>query len=183
MSSKIACNFLRRIAVPMLVLLCASAWAEESERGAHWVTAWGTSQQPNVTAATISNATVRMIARVTLPGDTIRIRLDNTFSSAPVTIGRASVGHRVQGALLAAGSSQQVFFNGSPSVTIPAGGSVPSDAIALAVQMKAPIYVNESVLEEVTPNGGMGGLGGLGGLGGSMDAGPEDEGDPQDEKE
>jgi lysophospholipase L1-like esterase len=125
----------------MLVLLCAPAWAEESERGAHWVTAWGTSQQPNVTAATISNATVRMIARVTLPGDTIRIRLDNTFSPAPVTIGRASVGHRVQGALLAAGSRQQVFFNGSPSVTISAGGSVQSDAIALTVHAWQDIAV------------------------------------------
>jgi bifunctional DNase/RNase len=61
--------------------------------------------------------------------------------------------------------------------------SRPSDAIALAVQMKAPIYVNESVLEEVTPNGGMGGLGGLGGLGGSTDAGPEDEGEQNEEKE
>ena len=46
--------------------------------------------------------------------------------------------------------------------------------------MKAPIYVNESVLEEVTPNGGMGGLGGFGG---PMDAGPEDEGEQSDEKE
>jgi lysophospholipase L1-like esterase len=142
MSSKTAGNLLRRIAVPMLVLLCAPAWAEESGRGAHWVTAWGTSQQPNVTAATISNATVRMIARVTLPGDTIRIRLDNTFSSAPVTIGRASVAHRVQGALLAAGSSQQVFFNGAPSVTIPAGGSVQSDAVALAVHAWQDIAVS-----------------------------------------
>ena len=54
--------------------------------------------------------------------------------------------------------------------------SRPSDAIALAVQMKAPIYVNESVLEEVTPNGG------LGGLGGTMDAGPEEEGETGDEE-
>ena len=55
--------------------------------------------------------------------------------------------------------------------------SRPSDAIALAVQMKAPIYVNESVLEEVTtPNGG------LGGLGGSMDTGPEEEGETGDEE-
>jgi lysophospholipase L1-like esterase len=126
----------------MVVLLCAPAWAEEQGGGAHWVTAWGTSQQPNVTAATISNATVRMIARVTLPGDTIRIRLDNTFGSAPVTIARASVGHRVQGALLAAGSSQQILFGNSPSVTIPAGGSVRSDAIALAVQAWQDIAVS-----------------------------------------
>jgi hypothetical protein len=45
--------------------------------------------------------------------------------------------------------------------------------------MKAPIYVNESVLEEVNPNGG---LGGLGGLGGSMDAGPEEEGEQTDDE-
>jgi bifunctional DNase/RNase len=55
--------------------------------------------------------------------------------------------------------------------------SRPSDAIALAVQMKAPIYVNESVLDEVTP-----GNGGLGGLGGTMDAGPEDEGESEDKE-
>src|SRR5260370_29976381 len=148
MSSRIDCRFRRRIALPlMVVLLCAPAWAGEAGRRAHWVTAWGTSQQPNVTAATVSNATVRMIARVALPGDTIRIRLDNTFSSAPVTIGRASVGHRVQGALLAAGSSQQVFFNGSPSVTIPAGGSVPSDAIAVTDHAWPDIPVSLSVTE------------------------------------
>ena len=55
--------------------------------------------------------------------------------------------------------------------------SRPSDAIALAVQMKAPIYVDESVLDEVTPDGG---LGGLGGLGGTLDAGPEEEGDDKE---
>jgi bifunctional DNase/RNase len=46
--------------------------------------------------------------------------------------------------------------------------SRPSDAIALAVQMRAPIYVDESVIEEVTPGPG---------LGGSSDTGPEEEGD------
>jgi len=47
--------------------------------------------------------------------------------------------------------------------------SRPSDAIALAVQMRAPIYVEESVLEEVTPAPG---------TGGQTDAGPEEEGEP-----
>jgi bifunctional DNase/RNase len=40
--------------------------------------------------------------------------------------------------------------------------SRPSDAIALAVQMKAPIYVNESVLQDVLPAGDGGGLPGPG---------------------
>lgn len=40
--------------------------------------------------------------------------------------------------------------------------SRPSDAIALAVQMKAPIYVAESVLENANPALGQGGLEGPG---------------------
>jgi hypothetical protein len=49
--------------------------------------------------------------------------------------------------------------------------SRPSDAVAIAVQMKAPIYVDESVLDRVTSAGGLG-------------AGPEAEGEQtEDEKE
>ncbi len=51
--------------------------------------------------------------------------------------------------------------------------SRPSDAIALAVQMKAPIYVEEQVLDEVLPAGGPGGL---------PEPGPEEEGDGGEEE-
>lgn len=51
--------------------------------------------------------------------------------------------------------------------------SRPSDAIALAVQMKAPIYVDEQVLDEVLPAGGPEG----------QEPGPEEEGETgEDEK-
>ncbi len=54
-----------------------------------------------------------MIARVTIPGDAVRVRLDNTFGVEPVTIGRAYVGLRIQGAALAAGSNRPLSFNGA----------------------------------------------------------------------
>jgi len=125
-----------------IVLLCAPAVADEHGGRWDWVTAWGTSQQPNVTPATVSNATVREFARVTIPGQFIRIRLDNTFGPDTVTIGKASVGHRVQGALVAAGSTRPVTFGGLPSVTIPAGGSAHSDPVALTVHAWQDIAVN-----------------------------------------
>ncbi len=56
--------------------------------------------------------------------------------------------------------------------------SRPSDAIALAVQMKAPIWVNEAVIEEVLSAGTNGG--GLPGP--EPEPGPEDEGDEPEEK-
>ena len=86
------------------------------------MTAWGTSQQA-LGDTPITNATVRMVARVTIPGDAVRIRLDNAFGTGPVMVGRAYIGHRVQGAALAAGSNRPVTFNGASEVAIPAGGS------------------------------------------------------------
>lgn len=50
--------------------------------------------------------------------------------------------------------------------------SRPSDAIALAVQMKAPIYVEEKVLEDVLPNPD----------GEPPQPGPESEGETDDEE-
>jgi lysophospholipase L1-like esterase len=97
-----------------------------------WITAWGTSQQ-GLGTAVVSNATVRLIARVTIPGEAVRIRLDNTFGIAPLVVGKAYVGQRIQGAALAAGSNKPVLFKQSASVTIPPGGTVTSDPVALNV--------------------------------------------------
>jgi lysophospholipase L1-like esterase len=108
---------------------------------AMWVTGWGTSQQ-TLGDAQITNATVRMIARVTIPGDSVRIRLDNTFGTEAVTIGRASIGHRVQGAGLAAGSNRSVTFNQASEVTIPAGGSAWSDPVQLSVLAQQDLAVS-----------------------------------------
>ncbi|MBI4886249.1 MAG: SGNH/GDSL hydrolase family protein [Acidobacteria bacterium] len=111
-----------------------------------WVTAWGTSQNGLATTS-VTNTTVRMLARVTVSGDAVRIRLDNTFGAAPLVIGRASVGQRIQGAALAAGSNRAVLFNRSAGVTVPAGGTVTSDAVALLVLAQQDLAVTLHVPE------------------------------------
>jgi len=97
-----------------------------------WTTAWGTSQQ-TLGTTTVTDATLRLIARVTIPGEAVRIRLDHTFGTDPLVVGKAYVGLRIQGATLAAGSNRQVFFGGLPGVTIPPGGNVTSDPVPLRV--------------------------------------------------
>jgi lysophospholipase L1-like esterase len=127
-----------------LVIAVAGVFSSSSAQdagGRAWVTAWGTSQQA-LGDTQITNATVRMIARVTLPGDNIRIRLDNTFGAEPVTIGRAFVGYRIQGALLAAGSNRPVTFNGAAQVALPAGGSAWSDPVRLPVLAQQDLAVS-----------------------------------------
>jgi lysophospholipase L1-like esterase len=106
-----------------------------------WVTAWATSQQA-LGMAKISNATVRMIARVTLPGDSVRVRLDNTFGTAPVEFGKATIGLRTRGPAVAAGLLKPLTFGGKDSVTVAPGASVASDPVALHVEALQDIAVS-----------------------------------------
>jgi lysophospholipase L1-like esterase len=106
-----------------------------------WITAWGNSQN-ELGVNAVSNTTVRMIARVTISGDAVRIRLDNTFGGVPLSIGKAYVGHRIQGAAVAPGSNRQVSFNMSARVIIPAGGSVTSDPVRINVLAQQDLAVS-----------------------------------------
>src|SRR5262245_15119918 len=110
-------------------------------QNANWVTAWGASQQA-LGETKISNASARMIARVTIPGSSVRIRLDNTFGTSPLVVGRATIAPRVRGPAVAEGQVKPVSFKGQSSVTIPAGGSVDSDAIALKVDAQQDLAVS-----------------------------------------
>ena len=113
-----------------LGLLPAGAIAQNA--APHWVAAWAASQQ-SLGRAALTNATVRMIARVTVPGDSVRLRLDNTFGKEPLVIGRAMVAPRIRGAAVASGLNMPVTFDGKGTATIPAGGTMESDPVALHV--------------------------------------------------
>jgi lysophospholipase L1-like esterase len=131
-----------RIALGIAAVACVSLLASPVfSQSANWVTAWGTSQQ-SLADAKISNASARMIARVTLPGDAVRIRLDNNFGKTPVTFDHVTVGPRVRGAALADGLVKPVTFGGQASVTIPAGGTVESDAVMLHVDAEQDLGVS-----------------------------------------
>lgn len=109
-----------------------------------WITAWGTSQQ-ELGKTRVSNATLRLIARVTAPGDAIRLRFDNTFGASPVTFGKVSAGPRQSSnnpASISPGLLSAVTFAGQPSVTIPTGGSVTSDPIPMKVDAQEDIAVS-----------------------------------------
>jgi lysophospholipase L1-like esterase len=125
-------------ALRTLVVLCAlvavvtRSVATQTPPGGQWRTAWATSQQ-GVGTGLVSNTTLRLIARVTIGGDAIRIRLDNSYGKTPLQVAKASVALRARGAALVAGSSRPALFSGRESVTIPAGGTMRSDPISLSV--------------------------------------------------
>jgi lysophospholipase L1-like esterase len=113
----------------------------QAPRPPAWITGWSTSQQV-LGDARITNTTVRMIARVTIPGDAVRIRLDNTFGVEPLSIGRVYIGERIRGASLAVGSNRAVTFNGAPTVVVPPGGTAWSDPVSLKVLAQQDLAVS-----------------------------------------
>jgi len=102
-------------------------------RKAHWVAAWGFSIQ-GLAPTTATNETVRMIARPTASGGFVRVRLENTFGTAPLTIGAASIAYRNNGAQLVPGSSRPLTVGGSTSFTVAAGQGLYTDALPFAAR-------------------------------------------------
>jgi lysophospholipase L1-like esterase len=128
----------------LVIAVAFACWPAFAQTGSGWTTAWGTSQQV-LGQTRVSNATLRLIARVTAPGDAIRLRFDNTFGTTPVTFGKVSVGPRQSAnnpASISPGLLMPVTFAGQPSVTIAAGGSVTSDPIPLRVDAQEDLAVS-----------------------------------------
>ena len=128
-------------AVLAVSLTLGLAAAAEQEAGAQWVTAWATSQH-SLGDASLTDATVRLMARVTADGESIRIRLDNTYGTGPLVVGAAAVGESMRGATLSPGSSRAVHFDGETGVTVPAGGSVQSDPVVMPVLAQQDLAIS-----------------------------------------
>ena len=130
------------VVIALAGLLATGLAALERQTPAlRWITAWATSQQ-GLDQNDVTDATVRLIARVTAGGESVRIRLDNTYGTEPLRIGSATIGHRMRGAALVPGTNLPVRFGGDRSVTIPPGGRVQSDAVPLAVLARQDLAIS-----------------------------------------
>ena len=103
----------------------------------HWVGTWGTAPQlverhNNPPAPGLANNSLREIVQVSIGGKKVRLKLTNEFSTEPTEIKAIELA-----IAKTAGSSCEIdekttvslTFDGKTSVTIPAGGSVVSDAV------------------------------------------------------
>lgn len=105
----------------------------------HWVASWGTAQQipePHnaLPAEQFRDASLRQIVRLSLGGETLRVRISNAFGTAPLQISNASVAKALAPgrADVDAASLQPLRFGGKAGVIIPAGAEYSSDVLSLA---------------------------------------------------
>ena len=106
-----------------------------------WVGSWGTT--PSVAdGIALDGQTVRMIARISIGGGTLRVRLSNAYGTHKLDIGAARFALRDRGADIVPDSDRALTFNGSPSTVIAAGAHVVSDPVDLEAPPLADLAVS-----------------------------------------
>jgi lysophospholipase L1-like esterase len=97
---------------------------------------------PPASAQTFTNQTVRLVMRLSLGGDTLRVKVSNLFGKAPVTFSGVHVARTASTTAIDPASDHAVTFSGQSSVTLAAGAELYSDPVALAVPAMANISVS-----------------------------------------
>ena len=96
-----------------------------------------------------------MFPRISIGGDTIRLRLSNAAGSADLTVASTHVALRQDGPSVDPGSDQIVTFGGSPSVKIPAGALAISDPVQLTVKPLDDLAVSIYLPDEIPASFGV----------------------------
>lgn len=111
-----------------------------------WVGTWSTAPQlvepGNIPPAPgLTNNTIRQVVRVSVGGDSLRVKFSNEFSQSPVTMNAVQIAVSKGGSNIDASTIKVLKFKGSPTVTMNPGLTVTSDPVAFALTPRMDIAI------------------------------------------
>lgn len=119
-------------------LLPPAVDAASTDSTKHWVGTW--SAAPYLVEAAnmppspgLANNTLRQVVRVSIGGDTLRLRFSNADNTTAVVLKSASIAVAKTGSVIDAATSKALSFGGGAGTTMAAGASATSDAVAFAL--------------------------------------------------
>ena len=124
------------------VVMTTIATAEHREEGGRWVGTWSASPQLAAAPIPINGQTLRQIVHTSLGGDREPVRFSNAYGTSDLVIGSAHVALSAGGSAILPGTDRMLRFNGSTTVTIPAGALVVSDQATLDVPALGDLAVS-----------------------------------------
>jgi len=139
-------NSFRLLPVAILVLItfgfisCSFAGQQSKSNSAKkWVGTWSTAPQlvephNNPPSPGLSNNTLRQIVRVSIGGDTLRMRFSNEFSSSPVKLNSVHIAISKGNGAIDTTTGKKILFNGMETITMEAGTAVTSDPFQFTLQ-------------------------------------------------
>jgi len=129
------------LATGLLVAASAGAATAPSCATPHWVAAWA-GVPSDAANGGFQAQTLRQVLVPHLSGTRVRLRLSNRFGAEALTVDRVTLGRQAAGAAIVPGTLVSVTFGGRASVSIPAGGDVVSDPVAITVTAMQPLLVS-----------------------------------------
>jgi len=133
-----------------LAQFALSPAAIAADAPSRWVATWATALQsipqqanlpPLYRAPDVAGRTVRQIVYPTLSGNAVRIHLSNEYGKAPLVVEALRIARSAGGAAQSNGGVA-VTFGGKESVTLPPGGELDSDPVALEIVAGAPYAIS-----------------------------------------
>ncbi|MCC8393090.1 SGNH/GDSL hydrolase family protein [Paraburkholderia sp. MMS20-SJTR3] len=131
--------------------LAVSSSAVAAETSGQWVSAWATALQPIpqradlpplYRAPEVAGRTIRQIVYPTLSGKSARIHLSNAYGRTPLVIEDLRIARSAGGAAAAEGAGTRVTFGGRGAVSIPPGGELDSDPVAVDIIEGTPYAIS-----------------------------------------
>ena len=135
----------------LCVLLVQPTLAATDSAQVRWIATWTSSPQapwdgdfvlPSNLPERLQDRTIRQVARISLGGSRLRIRLSNEYGDEPLVIGAVSVALAGSGSAIVPSTARTVTFGGSPSAVLPPGAPLVSDPIDLLVADLARVSVS-----------------------------------------
>jgi len=111
-----------------------------------WVGTWSTAPQlvepGNMPPAPgLTNNSLRQVLRVSIGGDTLRVRFSNEFSTSAVTMNSVQIAASTGGSAINISTNEELRFNGIAQVTMGAGAAVTSDPIAFGLTPRMDVAI------------------------------------------
>ncbi|MFE9724805.1 SGNH/GDSL hydrolase family protein [Streptomyces sp. NPDC005794] len=115
-----------------------------------WFTSWAGSQH-DLAPTPLRDQSVRMISHLSQGGDALRVRIQNTFGTTPLTVDAATVALTDGESAAVQGRPRPVTFAGRHEAVVPAGGELWSDATTLTTRAQGDVAVSLSVSGTIVP--------------------------------
>ncbi len=138
----------RRLQLFSLAALTAFVCAGYARAQDHWVGTWAAAPMAAKNSGGkfggegTDGSTLREVVHVSIGGTSLRVVLTNEFGEDPLTVNAAQIALSAGGGGIVAGSSVQLSFGGHPSVVIPPGALVVSDAAPIKVAALSDVAVS-----------------------------------------
>ena len=115
----------------------------------HWVGTWTAAPAPSVAGQPLSNHTLRLTPRISLGGETLRVRISNAYGAGNLQVGAATVGLRERGPAAVPDTLRGLTFGGAGEAVVAAGAYIVSDPVSLEAPSLADLVVSVFLPQDI----------------------------------